>query len=379
MAETGNVKLGDGQPPKLASLQGVFLDAALEELCDRKQTLYLATPYFAFESRFLERVGPDLEVRATMSRDAVRHALAKNPLRMRFPWGLTMFGGPTRILDYQERERSRFLRIAVPAVLAPDDQRRAFRLERTGRSTGALGSRELHLVKCTLENVSTLGIGVFCLEPLPPDGFRLGQELQVSLTLEQGPEIKASGRIAHSNGQVLGIAFSPPLAGTDLEKLTGWLQPRLESALRHWEDRANLRRQAERAARPRLAPEGILLASGDPVLQAQVTAAIDGAAPLRWVWPAMAPFREAMECHPPRVLVLSVRGGMEESRRLRTLLESVPPQCPVVALGTGPDLDLARALAAEFKATLFVDRKTLDSVFFKRLMVGLIRKHYPEG
>ena len=139
MAETGNVKLGDGQPPKLASLQGVFLDAALEELCDRKQTLYLATPYFAFESRFLERVGPDLEVRATMSRDAVRHALAKNPLRMRFPWGLTMFGGPTRILDYQERERSRFLRIAVPAVLAPDDQRRAFRLERTGRSTARDG------------------------------------------------------------------------------------------------------------------------------------------------------------------------------------------------------------------------------------------------
>ena len=377
MVEPENVKQPDSQPSKRASLQGAALDAALEELCDRKQTLYLATPYFAFESRFLERAGPDLEVRATMSRNVVRHALAKNPLRMRFPWNLTMFGGPTQILDFQERDKTRILRISVPPVLAPDEQRRAFRLERTGRSSAALGSRELHLVKCTLETISSLGIGVFCLEPLPPDGFRLGQALDLSLNLEQGPELKASGRIAHSDGQSLGLAFSPPLAGAVLEKLSGWLQPRIETVQRHWEDRANLRRQADRSTRPRHEPEGILLASGDPELQALVTAALEGVASMRWVWPAMAPFREAMECQPPQVLVLALSGGMEESHRLRTLLETAPPQCPVVAVGTGADLDQTRALATELRATLFVDRKTLHSVFFTRLMVGLIRKHWP--
>ena len=98
---------------------------------------------------------------------------------------------------------------------------------------------------------------------------------------------------------------------------------------------------------------------------------------MRWVWPAVAPFREALDLQPPYVLLLPIAGGMEERYRLRSLLEAVPPQCPVVALGMGGNLDQTRALAAELKATLFVDQKTLNSTFFQRLILGLIRKHWP--
>ena len=65
MGEAGSTRQEDTQPAKLASLQGAALEEALTELCDRRQTLYLATPYFSFESRFLERLGPDLKVRAS--------------------------------------------------------------------------------------------------------------------------------------------------------------------------------------------------------------------------------------------------------------------------------------------------------------------------
>jgi len=377
MGEAGSTRQEDTQPAKLASLQGAALEEALTELCDRRQTLYLATPYFSFESRFLERLGPDLKVRATMSRNVVQSALAKSALRLRFPWGLTLFGGPTRILGYEEADGSRYLRISVPPVLAPDDQRRALRLERTGRSAGALGSRNSYLVKCSLETLSQLGAGLFCLEPIPPDGFQPGQSVDISLNLEQGPELQATGRICHTSSQALGLVFAPPLSGAPLDRLNAWLQPRLETAQRQWDERASLRSQAERAVRPRLAPDGLLLASGDPGLRATVAAALGGVPPMRWVYPAMAPFREALECQPPYVLLLPVTGGMEESHRLRSLLETVPPQCPVVALGIGPNLDQTRALAAELKATLFVDRKTLNSTFFQRLILGLIRKHWP--
>jgi hypothetical protein len=377
MTEGGGAKHLEGDPSsKQPVLQGAALDEALEDLCARRQTLYLATPYFSFESRFLERIGPDLKIRATMSRNAVQHTLAKAALRLRFPWGLTQLGGPTRVLDYEEAEGGRFLRLAVPPALSRDDQRRACRLERTGRSTGVLGSRDLTLVKCTLESLSTLGTGVFCMEPLPADGFQMGQPLDLSLSLEQGPEIQARARVCHCEGQALGLSFSPPLSGATMDLLTAWLQPRLEAAQRQWEDRASLRSQAERAARPRPAPQGILLASGDPDLRTRVGSALEEL-PLRWVWPALAPFREALETQPPRVLLLVLSGGMEESHRLRTLLEAVPPQAPMLALGIGSDLDQARALAIELKATLFVDRRTLESNFFKRLVLGLIRKHWP--
>jgi hypothetical protein len=370
------VKPGDGQRTRQETLQEMALDEALGELCERKESLLLATPYFTFESRFIERAGPDLRVRATMSRNAVRHVLSQTTLRMLFPWNLTLFGGPTRILEYEEGTSTRTLRLSVPACLAKDDQRRSYRLELVGRSSGTLGSRELHLVKVALENINHLGIGVFCAEPLPPTGFQRGRTVDISLNLEQGPAFQATGRICHGNGQFLGLAFDPPLAGPGLEQLTAWLQPRLTEAQRVWNNRASLRTQAELSSRPKALPEGILLVCADAELQARVGAALGGVPPLRSVVPAMAPFREAMTLQPPQVLLLAVSGGIEETHRLRALLEGVPPQCPVVALGVGPDLELSRALAAELKATLFLDRHTFQTPFFQRLMLGLIRKHF---
>jgi len=45
-------------------------------------------------------------------------------------------------------------------------------------------------------------------------------------------------------------------------------------------------------------------------------------------------------------------------------------------VGVGLDVDAGRAFAAEVKATLFLDRTTVNSAFFQRLILGLIRKHW---
>lgn len=365
----------EGPQGKPQNLQGGPLQEALTDLCDRKQLLLLATPYLSFESRFIERVGPDLRIRATMSRNVVRHALAQNALHIRFQWGLSFYAGATRILAYEEGDKTKFLRITAPSLLAPDDLRKAHRVEQVGRSTGALGSQDLDLVRMSLENITVHGIGVFCMEPLPPNGFQVGRRVDISLSLERGPQLKAQGRICHGTGQALGICFTPDLSPQQLEALTPWLEPRLEEAQRRWDDRATLLAHAERAAQPKAPAGGILLVSNDPELQAALTAAA-GSHPVRCVQPALAPFKAAMEQQPPYLLVLSITGGMEESHRLRALLESVPRQCPMVLLGSGPDLTNLRVLASALKATLFLDRNTLNSAFFHRLILGLIRKHW---
>jgi hypothetical protein len=352
------------------------LQDALSDLCDRKQLLLLATPYLTFESRFIERAGPDLRIRATMSRNVVRHALNQQSLRLRFPWGLTFFAGATRILDYEEGDKAKFLRITAPTVLAPDDLRKAYRVEQVGRSTGALGSQELDLVRISLENISAHGIGVFCMEPLPSTGFQLGRRLNISLSLDHGPHLQATGRICHSTGQSLGLAFTPELAPATLAALNTWLEPRIEEAQRRWDDRATLRAQAERAAQPKEPPGGILLVTSDGDLQAAVTAALNGTQSLRCVPTALAPFKASMEQQPPLVLILGATGGLEESHRLRSMLETVSHTCPVVVLGSGTDMDSMRAFASEIRATLFLDRNTLNSAFFQRLLLGLIRKHW---
>ena len=364
------------QAERQGQLLGLALEAALDDLCERKQSMLLATPYLNFESRFIQRAGPDLRIQATMSRNVVRHALGQHPLRLRFPWGLTFYCGPTRVLDYEEDDKTRFLRVAAPTVLMPDDLRKSYRVDHTGRSMGVLGSEDMALVKVSVEDIGQHGLGVYCLERLPLTGFQLGRTVAISLTLDGGPRITAQGRICHGTGQALGLCFNPPLDGAPLEALTGWLRPRLVEAQRRWQDRAEIRTLAERAAQPKVPPAGVLLVSSDTELHEVMAAALDGVQPLTRVPPAMAPYRDAMEQHPPLLMVLAVTGGMDESHRLRAILESVPRECPMVVMGSGSDMKRFRALASELKAALFLDRNTLNSIFFQRLVVGLIRKHW---
>jgi hypothetical protein len=363
-------------PGPAGGLQGPALREVLAELCERRQYLLLATPYFSFESRFLDLSGDALLVRATMSRNAARHALNHPALRLRFPWELTFYGGPTRILAYEEEGSKRRLRVSLPASFTRDDQRRAYRVEQVGRSMGALGGQDLSLVRCAVENVSMGGVRVFCTEPLPSTGFQPGCRVDLSLSLDKGPSLTAGARICHSSGQSLGLAFHPPLEGPQREALEAWITPLIREARRLWDNRAEIRAQAERAVRPRVPPGGVVLVSADPQLRSQVEAAMPEGETLRAVPPVLAPFKEAMEAQLPYVLLVSPTGGLDESHRLRSLLEAVPHPCPLVVVGNGPDLDQLRALALLLKATLFVDSKSTGSVFFQRLIQGLIRKHW---
>ncbi len=194
-------------PRVSGALAGPFRDEVLAELCARRQACLLATPYLSFESRVMEIVGGELRVRATMSREAVKHALGQEPLKLRFPWGLAFYGGFTRVLGYEQGEQRRTLRLAIPASLEPDEQRGAYRLERVGRSQGALGSAAGSLLRISLENISLLGAGVFCMEPIPVEGFQTGRLLALALSLEQGPSLRLEARVCHGQGQYLGLKF----------------------------------------------------------------------------------------------------------------------------------------------------------------------------
>jgi hypothetical protein len=366
----------EGKPSR--TILGAALEEVFDELCDRKQAVLLATPYLHCESRFLERAGPELRVRATMSRDAVKHALAQHPLRLRFGWALTFFSGPTRILRYVQDEDRRYLRIELPPSLVVDEQRQSLRIDRVGRSSGALGSEDGTLLRISLENLSARGAGVFCLEAIPPGKFPTGRTLDLSLSLEGGPVLRCRAKLCHGSGQSLGLAFQPPLDGRDLQRVLEWLWPKEEEARRHWENRAELRARAEQLARPKVSPSGVLLLSSRAGLAAQVASALEELLPLRVVTPAMAPFKEAAASPPLLLLVDARTEGMEGRYRLRTLLETVAIGAPVMVLGSSEDPQGGRLLAAEVKATSYVEWNPQQGVFFRRLLQGLIQHHWRE-
>ncbi len=146
-------------------LAGAALDGVLAELCDLKRTALLASPYLAFETRFLGREGNELRMWATMSRSMVENTLTQQALRIRFPWALSMWAGFTRVLGYEQGEKQRFVRLAVPERIGIDELRGHYRTDQCGRSGGTLGSESLDVVRVSVENLSAGGGG-----PLRPAG-----------------------------------------------------------------------------------------------------------------------------------------------------------------------------------------------------------------
>lgn len=373
------MKLPFRESPKAqGALEGIQRDEVLAELCTRHQACLLATPYLSFESRMLEVTPSELRVRATMSREAARHALGQQPLKLRFPWGLTFYSGVTQVLGYEQGEQRRTLRLAVPAWLEPDEQRKAFRLERVGRCHGALGSLEGNLLRITLENISQHGAGVFCLEPIPPEGFQTGRVLSLALGLDQGPSLRFEARVCHGQGQYLGLRFDPRPGPETAGTLQEWMAPRIEDTQRRWDNRAELRAHAEQAARPKLPPSGVLLLSRDSALAAQVAEALDGLQPVRSAPPSMAAYKEALE-PPPLLLLLDISGADgEERHRLRGLLEGQSPGCPILVLGREGDPEAWRTLVSDLKARLYLTWNPTQGLFFRRLVLGLIQRHWKQ-
>ncbi len=370
------MKLPFREPPRTqGTLQGSLRDEVLAELCTRRQACLLATPYLSFDSRVMEMVEGELRVRATMSREAARHVLGQQPLRLRFPWGLSFYGGLTRVLGYEQGDQRRTLRLAIPEALEPDEQREAYRLDRVGRCQGALGSQAGSLLRISLENISRLGAGVFCMEPIPAEGFQTGGRLSFALSLEQGPSLRLEARICHGQGQYLGLRFDPTPGAETAAQLQAWMEPRIEEARRRWENRSELRARAEQAARPKLPAQGVLLVTRDGGLASEVARALEGLHAVRSSPPVMGPFLEALEPPPLLLLVDTAGADGEERHRLRSLVEAHPPACPILVLGQGGAPEVWRPLVTDLKAHLYITWNPDQATFFRRLVQGLILRH----
>lgn len=361
-------------PDGAAAIAGAALLEVLDELCERRAYLQLATPYLSFPAHALERRGEELRLRITLTQDFVTRTLGQQALRIRFPWGLGMAGGPVKVLGYVQEEGKRVLRLQVPAGLGDEDQRGAVRLEPPTPGSVTLSPDGETLVKARVDDLSLLGVRVFALEPLNA-AFVDNHLLQLSLNLELGPRLDAQARLVHQDGQLLGLVFQPPLDPLARAELQAFLLPEYEEARKRWENRAALRAAAEARLKPKAPPEGILLLGRDRALEADLRQLLPEALPVRLCPPALAPLRDALETPPKLVLLHLPKGGIQERFLLKSLAEALPAATPTVVLGAAA-VSGGRELAADLKAATYVEWNPAQAVFFSRLLQGLVRKHW---
>lgn len=359
------------QEPPPGGLTGMARDGILEELCEAKRTGLLATPYLAFDTRFLQREGEELHLWATFTKVTAENTLAGQPLRIRFPWALGMWAGETRLLGYEQQEKRRWVRVALPTHLRPDEQRQAPRVERCGRSTGTLGNDELTVVRVAPENLSTGGAGIFIQEAFGPEAFPAGRPASLSLHLEGGLDLVAPVRLVHGEGLRMGVAFQPPLAGEDLARLQAWIAPRWAEARRAWDNRAE-RRAELLAATANQFPEGILLVTGAADLATQVGHVLQDLPALRVAQPQMAALRKALSPPPRLVLFHLPEAGLEARRKAKALLDALPG-VPLVLMAEPPAAPLASELGSGYKALSLAWNPSLGA-FLRRMVTGLLKR-----
>lgn len=362
-------------PPPPGATQGVEVRSVLVELAGRRDVGLLATPYVALEARILEHVGNTLKVRSALPPRTAERTLSEQPLRIRLPWRLSMLSGPVGWIGAEEDGLTHWINLAAPPWLAPDELRAHPRVDLVGRSTFKLTGDDLSQFKGSLENLSLGGALVYLREPLPPGYTPLGRSFDLSLALEEGPEVKLRARPLHGDSQRLGLAFLAPSPAA-LSALEAWIRPRHEEALRRWEHYREIRSQVEAAARARAAaaqPEGVLII-GSPVFGAEVSEALEGtASTLRVGRPALAMLKGLLD-RPPQLVVLQVTaGGLEERHRLRGLWQSLGLGCPLIVLGTG-EPGCAQALGGELKADGALQWDGGRTRFFARLVHRLIQR-----
>lgn len=364
--------------PERSQVRGsaAIRDGILEELCAGKLRVLLATPYFAVEARLLERRGDQLALRIPMSGEAIRNAVGSHPLRIRFPWDLTMYAGAIDIRGFEQEENRRTLLVSVPESLGMDERRGAWRTEQVGRSRGALGGGGSRIVRVSLENLSATGAGIFCLDPIAPDEFYSGRQVALEMALDRGPTISVKVRIAHGEGQSLGVAFP---AEADLQdRLKAWVAPRRKEAQRGWDNRTATRAAAEASLKPKAAPNGVLLVTSDSGLGEAVSRFLEEDLVVRSCTAALGPLKKAIE-EPPLLLLLDISGASLDARhRLRTLVEGLGLTCPVVVMGQGLAPDTLRSFATDLKAAWSYEWNPNQGAFFQRLVKGVIRRHWKE-
>jgi hypothetical protein len=177
----------------------------------------------------------------------------------------------------------------------------------------------------------------------------------------------------------VGLEFIPELTPQVSEPLTKWVFLKREEE----RERAAVRLEQNRAPEYRpgtLAPEhGILLLSSDLSIEEPLRACLKDLRPLTRLAPVTQDLKEALLSKPVLAIFHLQGTGLDEKRRLKTLVEMAQRKLPVLLLGTAVDGAALFELASEWKASSALVWSPDRSLFLQRLVQGIIRRHAEGG
>lgn len=351
----------------------------LAKACERREMLILATPFLRFESSFVAMETESFHVSATMGREDATYGLRGPDLKMRFPDGLGFFEAPVEALGIDLRDGRRTVRLALPKVLRENDQRVGYRVERVGRVVVTFATPHNNIYASSLVDISISGAKLHTQRDIPTGELEIGDKILLDIPLSEDIQLHTTARVRHVQTRQVGLEFAPELPPLIAEPLSKWVFIKREEE----RERAALRLEQSHAVDYRqgtLVPEGgILLVSPDPGLEGTLRTCLQDLRSLTRIAPVAQDLKEAMFSR-PALAILHLQGtGLDEKRRMRTLVEMALRKMPALLLGTGVDGATLFELASDWKASSALAWNPDRSLFLQRLVQGIIRRHAKGG
>jgi hypothetical protein len=274
----------------------------------------------------------------------------------------------------------RTLRLAVPEVLQEEDHRGSYRVEHVGRVPVTFSTPKFDLIVGTLVDISTTGARVFSTRDFAEGELEPGEDMAVTIPLTDAIRINTKVKLRHVRGRTFGVEFKPRLDEHVLHPLSRWVFEKREEDLERVARRGVEAAQAGEAVRPVVAPpQGLVLVSGDPALEAALQDLLGGLQPLRRISPTMSALKDAFNQKPALVLYHVPSLSLDERKRLKTMVEPLQGRVPFLLLGTGVEGGALLELGGELRAAVSIVFNPERATFFQRLVQGVLRRVYEGG
>jgi len=350
----------------------------LDQVCARNEILILSTPYMRFESSFLRLEEGLFHAHASMDLEDAKYGLRSPDLKIRFPHAANFLEGATRLLGLGRAQGRPSLQLAIPATLDDGDYRRAYRAERVGRVPVTFSSRKYDLLLGTLVNVSTSGLRLFLNRSYEPDELLVEDLIHVAFSLSDSIRVNTTVKVRFIRDKVFGAEFRPALEGPLLDDLARWVFQRREEDLAAHGRTLALEEAARREVRGDAnAPAELVLISGSAALGEQLAGLLPGDPPLRRLAPTIQSVRELGSGVRALAIFHVDSPSWETRKRIKALAEALPPNMPLVLIGTGVENGLLFELGSETKAVWTYPLPSNPGSIFPRLLQGIFRKHFP--
>lgn len=352
----------------------------LQRACERGELLILQTPYVRNDSTFLRLDQDAVHVVASLGREDAIAGLRSSQLRLRFPHEFTFLEGATELLGIGRINGRPSLKLAIPEMLADEDYRGAFRVDRVGRVTVTFSTRKYDILSGSLVNISTTGLRLHSGRDFEDLEMLADDTIMVTLTLDNEIHLNRRAKVRYIQGRSVGVEFKPVLEGELLTSMSRWVFRKREEIREREASKAScqhLLAQAASSAGNDQGLGGLVLVSSSTGLEERLWAQLTDT-PFTRV-DATAQSLRSLVRHKTLVMLHAPSLSLDDRRRLKALIEALGDAFPVLLLGTDIDNAELGTFGQELKVAATFALGPNPSTFFPRLVQGMLRKHFGES